>query len=190
MDPISTIDFARIFIGEQPLLFLAEVAFRVLVVFAFALVFLRAGGKRARKQMTPVEMLLIVALGSAVGDAMAYPDTAIVPTMLIIATVIVVQYAASRMKQRSGLFEKFVNSRPNMFIREGQILYDALEAENYTEKELESELRMQGVRNVGEVEYAYLELGGGMSVFTYEKGQEKDRKNIIPVPEEDGFMKV
>jgi uncharacterized membrane protein YcaP (DUF421 family) len=190
MDPITTIDFARIFFGGQPYLFFVEVGFRVLIVFAFALIFLRAGGKRARKQLTPVEMLIVVALGSAVGDAMVYSDTPLIPTLLIIITVIVLQFGAARLKRRSDSFEKFVNSRPNMFIKEGKILHDALEAENYTLKELESELRMKGVRDIGEVEYAYLELGGGLSVFKYAEGQGKDTEKIIPVPEEDGFMKV
>lgn len=190
MDPITTIDFSRIFIGEQPLLFAVEVMFRVLVVYVVALIFLRAGGKRARKQMTPVEMLIVVALGSAVGDAMLYADTPVMYTIVIIISVIVFQFFTARMKIRIPLFEKFVNSRPNMFIKHGEILFEALEAEGYTEKELKSELRMQGIRNIGEVEYAYLELGGGLSVFKFDKSEVKEGEKILPVPEEDGFMKV
>ena len=88
MDPVTTFDVAQIFFGESEWVFLLEITFRVLVIYCFALVFLRAGGKKARKQMTPVEMLLIVALGSAVGDVMFYPTVALLYAALIIVTIV------------------------------------------------------------------------------------------------------
>ena len=190
MDPITGIDLIRIFFGDQPPVYKVEVMFRVLIIYIVALVFLRAGGKRARRQMTPVEMLLVVALGSGVGDAMLYSDTPLLYASIIIVSVTVFQFMFARLKIRSNFFEKFVDSRPNMFVKEGEILYDALEAESYTVKELESDLRQAGVRDIGEVQYAYLELNGNVSVFQYPEGERKQIQQIIPVPEVDGLMKV
>ncbi|MDA8597146.1 DUF421 domain-containing protein [Candidatus Pacebacteria bacterium] len=162
----------------------------MLVIFFFALIFLRAGGKKARKQMTPSEMLLLVALGSAVGDAMIYPTTAVIYAALIILTIIVLQFFVARMKLRLPFVEKFINSRPNLLVHNGAVVEKALLAENITQTELESTLRSAGVRNIGAVEYAYLELDGNVSVFTYPKGQEKDGKEITPVPDVEKFMRV
>ncbi len=190
MDPVVTFDLTQTIFGESEWVFLLEITFRVLVIYIFALVFLRAGGKKARKQMTPVEMLLIVALGSAVGDVMFYPSVAIIYAALIIMTVITLQFGTSRLKLKWSPFEKFINSRPNLLVKNGQIIQHALETENFTEAELESELRKNGVRNIGEVEYAYLELDGSISVFPFEEGKVKNGKEIMPLPEVDEFIRV
>ena len=140
--------------------------------------------------MTPVEMLLIVAIGSAVGDVMFYPSIALIYAALIVVTVIVLQFATSRLKLKWNMFELFVNSRPNLLVHNGEVVTKALETENLTLSELESSLRLKGIRNIGEVEYAYLELDGNISVFKYENGQEKEGKEIMPVPKVDEFMRV
>jgi uncharacterized membrane protein YcaP (DUF421 family) len=121
---------------------------------------------------------------------MLYSDTPLLYASIIIVSVTVFQFMFARLKIRSNFFEKFVDSRPNMFVKEGEILYDALEAESYTVKELESDLRQAGVRDIGEVQYAYLELNGNVSVFQYPEGERKQIQQIIPVPEVDGLMKV
>lgn len=173
MDPVTNFDVMKILFGESEWVFLLEITFRVLVIYVFALLFLRVGGKKSRQQMTPVEMLLIVALGSAVGDVMFYPSVALLYGALIIITVLVLQFATSRLKLKWGFFEKFVDSRPNLLVKEGRVIKKALEAENVTETELESELRLNSIRNIGQVEYAYLEVNGKISVFKYEEGKEK-----------------
>ncbi len=190
MDPVTTFDVAQIFFGESEWVFLLEITFRVLVIYCFALVFLRAGGKKARKQMTPVEMLLIVALGSAVGDVMFYPTVALLYAALIIVTIVTLQFGTSRLKLKWRFFEKFVNSRPNLLVKQGEVIHKALEAECITQAELESELRINGVRNIGQVEYAYIELDGNISVFKYKEGDEKTGKEIMPIPDVDQFMRV
>jgi len=56
---------------------------------------------------------------------------------------------------------------------------------------LYSELRSNGVRNTGEVEFAFLELGGQLSVFTYDsKNDYKSGIDIVPISVKDDFMKV
>ena len=173
MDPLQAIDFFRIFIGEQTPPYYLEIMFRVIFVYLIGLLFLRAGGKRARKQLTPMNMLLVVAIGSIIGDTMFTPYLSLAYVFLIMSTVIVMQYASSRLVLNTSWFEDLVNSTPHMMIEHGAICKDSLMHENMTEDELFSELRINGVRHLGEVEYAFLELSGALSVFRYE-----DKKDI------------
>lgn len=41
-------------------------------------------------------------------------------------------------------------------------------------------LRQHGIRNVGEVEYAFLERTGQLSVFRYKEGSEKEMEPTFP----------
>lgn len=182
MDPLQAIDFFRIFIGEQTPPYYLEIMFRVIVVYIIGLLFLRAGGKRARKQLTPMNMLLLVAVGSIIGDAMFTPYLSMTYVFLIMSTVMVMQYASSRLVLNKDWFEDIVNSTPHMMVKHGKICKESLMHENMTEDELFSELRMNGVRHLGEVEYAFLELSGAISVFKYENKEEvKIGQHILPL---------
>lgn len=189
MDPVTPLEWGRMFLGEQPPLFLLEIIAKVGIVYVIALIVLRTGGKRARKQMTPLEVLLIVALGSAVGDVLFYPTVAVIYTLIILLTVVVLQWITARFKRKSRLLEAFINSKPKLLVNAGEIIASALNQENMTEDELLSKLREKGVANLGQVQYAFMELSGGISVFKYDKGKELSGLNIIPDEQEEDFLR-
>ena len=73
-DPVVPFDLTRMFFGTDPTLFYLEIVFRICAVYAYALLLIRWIGGRSIAQMSTVEFLLVIALGSAVGDAMFYPE--------------------------------------------------------------------------------------------------------------------
>ena len=86
--PVTPFDLQRMFLGEQPLLFYAEILVRTLIIYAYTLVMIRWIGGRGVAQLSMVEFVLVIALGSAVGDAMFYPDVPLLAAMLVITGVI------------------------------------------------------------------------------------------------------
>jgi len=180
MDPVAAFEWGRLFIGEQPVLYFLEILLRVVVIYVVSLLVLRIGGKRSRRQLTPLEMLLVVALGSAVGDVLFYPTVAIAYTVVVLVAVMGLQLLMEWLKQRSSFMERFVNSTPTRIIEEGKIVEGALAAEQLTRDELYSSLRQEGISNLGQVKHCFLELSGQFSVFEYEKGEEKQGEDILP----------
>jgi uncharacterized membrane protein YcaP (DUF421 family) len=74
MEGAYTFDLARILLGRLPWLYLAEILLRTTIVYFFALFVVRTIGKRGMGQLAPFDFVIIIALGSAVGDPMFYPD--------------------------------------------------------------------------------------------------------------------
>lgn len=60
-------------IGDEPPTFVLEIIIRTAIVYAYSLTLLQWLGSRAIGQLSTVEFLLVIALGSAVGDAMFIP---------------------------------------------------------------------------------------------------------------------
>ncbi len=89
-DPVVPFDLVRMFLGSEPPLFYLEILVRTCVVYLYALVLIRWVGGRGVAQMSTVEFLLVIALGSAVGDAMFYPDVPLLHAMLVISAVVVI----------------------------------------------------------------------------------------------------
>ena len=65
MDQITAFDWQRIFVGDEPPLFLLEIVFRIAVIWPWTMILLRWIGGRSISQLSLVEFLLVIALGSA-----------------------------------------------------------------------------------------------------------------------------
>mgnify|MGYP000976287537 CR=1 FL=1 len=85
---VTAFDLKRMLIGDDPPLFLLEIVVRTLIIYAYTLVLLRWLGSRAIGQLSTVEFLLVIALGSAVGDATFYPEVPLFHAMLVITLIV------------------------------------------------------------------------------------------------------
>lgn len=162
-------DIVRMLIGEQPPLFFAEIIVRTLVVYAYTFALVRWLGGRSVAQLSVIEFLLVIALGSAVGDAMFYPDVPLLHALLVITIVVLINKFIDTMLARIPASERFFDASPIEVVRNGQLLTDGLIKAGYGPQEIIEQLRMQGIRNLGEVEMAILEANGHMSVFKLKK---------------------
>lgn len=158
-------DLQRIFWGEHPPLFLLEVAFRTIVIFAYTLLLIRWMGKRGMGQLTPFEFAIIVALGSAVGDPMFYDDVPLIHTMLVIALILGLHKTLVYLTERNEFIERIIESKSQHLVHQGVVLIDNLHQELLSIEELHESLREQGIRHLGQVATACLEPSGKLSVI-------------------------
>lgn len=177
----STFDLQRIFIGDESLRFLLEVVFRTAIMYVFLLLSVRFIGKRGMSQLTPFEYIIVILLGSAAGDSMFYPNVPLIHCMGVILTVVILEKIFSHLTNRSKKMEGMIESKPALLILNGKILEEACDSEDISFDEMYMELRMHGVRNVGEVERAYLEPSGKLSVFRYSAKESKKGVSTFPI---------
>lgn len=164
-DPATAFDFWRMFFGEEPPLFLLEIAFRTVLIYTYTLVLIRWIGSRSIAQLSLVEFLLVIALGSAVGDAMFYPDVPLVHCMIVITVVVLLDKALSYVVARSPRLEDAIEGKSVEVVRDGLIRFRALRKLNFGHDELFEQLRLKEVVHLGQVRAAYLETNGMLSVF-------------------------
>jgi uncharacterized membrane protein YcaP (DUF421 family) len=74
---LEVFKITRILVADTPWHFLLEVIIRSAFMFIFVLIIMRFLGRRATLQLTSFDLLLIIALGSAMGDSIIFPDVAI-----------------------------------------------------------------------------------------------------------------
>ena len=163
--PVIPFDLARMFLGEHPPLFYAEILVRTVLVYVYALLMIRWIGGRGVAQLSMVEFLLVIALGSAVGDAMFYPDVPLLAAMAVITTVVALNKVLDRLIVRFDRAKRVIDGRPIALVLDGRILSDVAGHRDLGLAEIKAMLRLAGVSNLGELRAAYLEAGGGLSVF-------------------------
>tara|TARA_R110002124_G_scaffold16882_4_gene71380 strand:- start:1533 stop:2237 length:705 start_codon:yes stop_codon:yes gene_type:complete len=158
-------DLMRIFFGEEGSWFYLEILFRTLFVYVYALLLLRWLGSRTVGQLSTVEFLLVIALGSAVGDPMFQPDVPLLHAMVVITIVVLVNRGLDVLIARFKRVERLVDGIPRQLVRHG-VLCDASSGQGELgSSETFQKLRQAGVRQLGEVEAAFVEPNGAISIF-------------------------
>jgi len=158
-------DWLRMFLGEQPPAYLLEVALKCVLVFGLLLLVMRLMGKRGQDKLSPMQQMLMIALGSSAGDVLLYPTVALSYAALILVGITLLTISLEKLSQRSRHVRNYTESQPRVLVANGVIDHDALRRERTTLRELRAELRVGGARSVSQVRYAILEMTGEFSVF-------------------------
>ncbi|RPD50395.1 DUF421 domain-containing protein [Hymenobacter sediminis] len=167
--PIEPFDWKRIFLSDDaPALFLLEIAFRCIVTYLMVLGALRVTGRRGVRQLSIFELSIILALGSAAGDAMFYDDVPLLHVAVVFVLVSALYLIFNRLTEQYPRFSDWLEGAPILLIEEGEIKIEALKNQNLTQKELFGELRQHQVEHLGQVRRAYIEATGNVSIYFFE----------------------
>ena len=181
MEQIVPFDWHRMLVGSEPPLFALEILFRTSVIWLWSMALLRWVGGRTISQLSLIEFLLVIALGSAVGDAMFYPEVPLLHAMLVIAIVITIDKSVDAAVRRFKTVKRIVDGVPVAVLKDGVLIGDGMQAREVGTREVMELLRIRGVENLGSVRAVYMEPSGQVSVFP----QDPPRVGlpIVPPPE-------
>lgn len=175
---VVPLDLGRMLLGDMPFGFFLEILVRTVVVYVYTLLLIRWVGGRGVAQLSLVEFLLVIALGSAVGDSLFYPDVPLLHALAVVTIVVAINKALDWLILRFRLAKETIDGRPVALVEAGRILPEGLEARDLGAVEVMAMLRREGVRNLGEVDHAYAEAGGGISLFR----AARPRPGLVLVP--------
>lgn len=173
-------DLQRMFIGDLPWLFTLEIIVRTVIMYTFTLLLIRLLSRRAIGQLSLIEFFLVIALGSAVGDPMFYPDVPLVHGFAVITTVVALNRGLNFLMTRNEAAERIIEGAPASLIQDGKLVLSNLRRYSLSQEELFEFLRAQGVENLGTIREAYFEQNGQISIFPYKTGPTHAGLRIVP----------
>jgi uncharacterized membrane protein YcaP (DUF421 family) len=178
MDGLLQIDLRSIFV---PSLHLAEIVLRGTLVYLFLFIILRVL-RREAGAVSIADLLLVVLIADAAQNAMASEYKSITEGAVLIGTIALWDYFLDWISYKFPWIYRVVNPAPLPLVKDGKIMRKNLRQELITEEELMSQLRQQGVPNLGEVKRCYLEGDGHFSVIaaSSKKSSLKKKQSSIP----------
>lgn len=180
MKNILAIDWSAIFLGTEEWSFLPEVALRTLIMFVIIITGLRFMGKRGVKQLSVVELVVIIGLGSAAGDPMFYKEVGIIFSLLVFLIIIILYSGLTYIVGQSKKVEDLLEGKPVFLIQDGVFILENYNKENLGSDEFFSELRLRGVSHIGQVETAIEETSGELSVFYFADEDIRPGLSVMP----------
>jgi uncharacterized membrane protein YcaP (DUF421 family) len=175
-----TFDLRRILIGDLPLLFFVEIVLRTAILYFYALLIFRALGKRSIGELTPLELIVVIGLGSAVGDPMFYPDVPLLHGIAVITVVALIQRAVIFFTRRHEKAEEVFKGSPVRIVVNGCIDVQGMRDANLSREEVFMTLRQHGYQQLGEVQRVYMETDGKVSHYEFEDEDVRPGLSLMP----------
>ncbi len=148
---------------------MASVLIRTIIIYVFLSFSIKIMGKRQIGELETSELISTLLISEVASLPIDNPDiplsSAIFPILLIISVEILVSF----IKNKSERMKRIVDGEPTFVIYRGKLRQSVLKENRISLNEILSELRVLGVGDIDEVEYAILEQNGKMSVLKKEK---------------------
>jgi uncharacterized membrane protein YcaP (DUF421 family) len=171
MDWFTKFDWGKLFLPETPLL---EIFIRGSILYLVLFFLLRIVLKREAGTVGLTDLLLIVLIADAAQNAMAGDYRSITDGLFLVATLIFWAYALNWLGYRFPRIQHLVHPPALPLVQSGKMLKRNMRKELVTDEELFTMLREQGVNDISEVQQAYMEGDGKISVITVDHRKHKE----------------
>ena len=157
-----------------------ELVLRCAVIYLVLLLGLRLFGKRTVGQFTLFDLVFILLVSNAVQPAMTGPDSSLTGGLIIIAVLILLNFAISYLRVRVPFIARLVEPPAAVVVKDGKWQSAVLEQEGVTNEEVLEALREHGLDSVKQVKAVTLEADGSLSVVSNEDGaaQQHRRRHV------------
>jgi uncharacterized membrane protein YcaP (DUF421 family) len=148
-----------------------EIVLRATVVFWFLWLIVRGTGKRSLSELTPLDLLLVVVVGDLVQQGVTQEDMSVTGAILAASVFVGWTLVADAVERRSPKARRVLSGEPLILLRAGEPLEERLEEERITVDELKEAARLEGYRDLTQLDYAVLETDGKFSFIPVDDRQ-------------------
>ncbi len=143
-----------------------EAVLRAAAIYLFLMLLFRISGRRPLSQMTSFDLVLLLVIGEAVGEALSGADPSLTHAFVLVSTLVLIELAFAWLKQRSPVADRLLDDVPLVLVEHGRMLEDRMKRNDVDEGDLlEAARSAHGLENLGQVKYAVLERNGTISVI-------------------------
>ena len=150
------------------------VFFYFLIVFAY-----RIMGKREIGQLGIIDLIVSILIAELIAISIENIKDPIYLTVIPIAFLVLLELVLGYISLKSNKFRNIMDGKPSLIINHGKINYKEMIKQRYTLDDLLLSLRQKSIKTINDVEYAFLETNGKLSIFKYSLFK---KKSDYPMP--------
>ncbi len=144
---------------------------RIVLVYVVLMIGFRLLGKRELSKLSPFELVTLLIIPEIVAPAMTAGDHSLVGALVGVTTLWVLALVNSMLSYRTSWFRHVTESPPAVLVHDGRLVPGNLHRDRIRPDEVYSEMRLNGIEELGQVKWAILEPGGKVS-FVRHDGEE------------------
>ncbi len=138
---------------------------RAFIGYCFLVLIMRTAGRRPGKQMVPMEFVLIFFAGGLTLTTMVADDRSFTNALCQIMTIALTHFAIARLRQISPAFGRLVDGTPLLLLAKGRWYSETMARMRIDPEDVLAMVRDKGMASLDDVEYAFLERNGEISII-------------------------
>jgi uncharacterized membrane protein YcaP (DUF421 family) len=124
-------------------------------------------GKREIGQLGVVDLIVSILIAELVAISIENKNDSIFLTILPISVLVLLEIFLAFLTMKFRFLRVFLDGKPSLIIYNGKINFKEMVKQRYNLDDLMLQMRQKEIRNIEEIEYAFLEPNGKLSIFKY-----------------------
>lgn len=141
-----------------------QMSIRAGIIFVYAILLYRVAPRRSFSNLSAQDIVLTVILGSSLSRALT-GNAPLLPTLAATGLLVILYVGVTALAPHSKIVSRLVKGRPITLVGNGEVDHEAFEKAHFGENDITELLRLNGLRDLSEVEEARLERNGQVSVI-------------------------
>ncbi|GAB3181729.1 hypothetical protein GCM10027060_13230 [Nesterenkonia halophila] len=141
----------------------------VLVGYFALTVMIRISGPRTMAQMTPLDFVIAVTIGSTFGGSVISANVPVVQAVLALAMLILIQWLLAWVRRRSPRLRRIVDAPPVLVYYQGEFQPRAMRRHQLVEDDIHTAARKAGGGSLAGVSAVILQQDGALGVIHEER---------------------
>lgn len=143
------------------------VLIRTIFFYFFVTLLYRIMGKREIGELSIIDLTISILIAELVAISIEETETPILQTILPLTMLSVLEIALAFLSMKSRKVRSFFGGKPSLIICNGKVNYKEMVKQRYSMDDLLLGLRQKEISSIEEIEYAFLEPNGKLSLFKY-----------------------
>lgn len=141
-----------------------QMCVRAAIIFGYAVLLYRLAPRRSFSNLSALDIVITVVLGSSLSRALT-GNAPLLPTLIATALLVALYAGMTALAPRSTLVSRLAKGRPIRLVQDGKPDWKAIRGAHLGEHDITEHLRLNGLRDLSQVEEAHLERNGRISII-------------------------
>ncbi len=146
---------------------LIHVITRTLFFYFFVILCYRMMGKREVGELGIIDLIVSLLIAELIAISIENINDSIFITLIPIIILVLLEILLAYISLKSRKFRLFFDGKPSLIIANGKVNYHEMIKQRFSLDDLLLSLRQKEIYDINEVEYAFLEVNGKLSIFKY-----------------------
>lgn len=141
--------------------------FRTVFFYFFIVFAYRIMGKREIGQLGIIDLIVSILIAELVAISIENIKDSIFFTIIPIGVLVLLELVLAFVSIKSRTFRTIFGGKPSLIIANGKVNYKEMVKQRYSMDDLLLSMRQKEIKSIDEIEYAFLEPNGKLSIFKY-----------------------
>ncbi len=144
-----------------------KIMLRTTFFYFFIVLLYRIMGKREIGQLGIIDLIVSILIAELVAISIENMNDSIWITITPLCLLVFLELLLAFISIKSRTFRTFFGGKSSLIICNGKVNYQEMVKQRYSMDDLLLSLRQKSIKNIEDVEYAFLEPNGKLSIFKY-----------------------